>query len=150
MNYYYRTNRNWSPFWNLLDATQGFRDEARWTPSAEVDEEEGHYLLSMEIPGVAREKLKVEFHEDRLLISGERREEKFQRSFSLPQGIDADKVEAQYQDGVLQVYIPKVEAAKPREIKIGGVANPTTEGTRPGFFSRLIGSSNESKSDQVA
>ena len=86
--------------------------------------------------------------DQQLLIAGERKYEdrknqndvmyserhygRFQRVFSLPAGLDVEKVEANYQDGVLRVVVPKVESAKPRQIKIG-------TGNSTSFFGKLIG-----------
>ena len=142
MTYLTFNQPNWRPLtdlfddlWNSPAATQA------WNPPYEVEEAEGHYLVSMETPGVPREGLHIEFIEGRLVVSGERRTGKFQRSFALPTGINADKVEAQYLDGVLKIYIPKADSAKPRQIKIAD-----TE-TKSGFFAKLLGTpSTEEKS----
>lgn len=120
---------------------------SEWSPACEIEEEEGHYLVSLEVPGIPRDQIKLEVIDDRLIVSGERRQEsrknteftsyterkfgKFQRAFMLPKGIDGEKVEANYQDGILRIYLPKAEALKPRQIKIN-------QGAHLGFFEKLV------------
>ncbi|MBL7715693.1 MAG: Hsp20/alpha crystallin family protein [Bdellovibrionales bacterium] len=120
-------------FWNLPEAR-----------SWEMEESEDHYLLDLEIPGVPSDKIALEAAENRITVSGEHRKGKFHRTFSLPMDVDASKIEANHQDGVLRILLPKVEAAKPRQIKI-------SSGSGHGLFSKLIGqsASNPSK-DKVA
>jgi HSP20 family protein len=158
MNYLNKRNDNWIPladfrremdglFDDFFSTPRNQREVSRvWTPACDVAEEDGHYMLSIEMPGISKEDIKIEMANNTVTISGERRFEnkkkegsawygerrygKFHRSFTLPAGIDADKVEANYQDGVLQLIVPKAESAKPRQIKISG-------GT--GFFGKLLG-----------
>src|SRR5690606_33736926 len=109
--------------------------ESTWSPYCEVDDEDDHYLLTMEIPGVSRDDVKIEVADNQISISGERKMEekkkheggtyserhfgRFFRSFTLPAGVNADQAEAQYKDGILKVYLPKSEESRPRQIKIG-------------------------------
>lgn len=125
--------------------------EALWQPHAgvvagpagSVDEGEEHYLLSLEVPGVPKDQIQIEVAEDVLSVSGEGRRGKFSRSFTLPQGVDASKIEARTQDGVLEIYVPKAETTKPRQIKISDGGG--------GFFSKLLGKKEqESQPSQVA
>ena len=136
---------NWNPvsefrreFDRLFDdfapSTRGLKTEASFAPACDVREEDGHYLLSLEMPGVKKEDLKIEVWDSQLHVSGERRLEtqgdregsmyserrfgKFCRSFALPVGVDTGQVEASYQDGILQILVPKAESAKPRQIQI--------------------------------
>lgn len=147
-------NLFWSPFSELFNdwAWSPYKsiEESRLSPACEIEESEEHYLLSLEVPGIKKEDLKIEFVDNQLVISGERHSEekkrkdhfyyserrggKFSRSFKLPVGVDAEKVEAQYQDGVLKIYVPKAESAKPRQIKILGGSSSSK------FFGNLIGS----------
>lgn len=106
-------------------------------PAYEVEEGEAHYLLSMDMPGVPKDQIQIELLGDQLSISGSRvakrpgaesetrRHSQFQRAFTLPPGVDGAKIEADYQDGVLHVFIPKVESAKRRTIQIGQSAGPS-------------------------
>lgn len=103
-------------------------------PPVDVEETATHYLIQMDIPGVRKEDVKIEVMGDELIISGERkfeRDEKqpksnlrerqygsFRRHFRLGDGVNFDKVEARYQDGVVEISLAKAEAQKPKEIKL--------------------------------
>ncbi len=104
-----------------------------WTPAADIEEEETHYRVTLDAPGLKREEIQIEVADQQLWITGERKAldpgkstslysernfGKFQRSFKLPVHVDSGKIEAQYLDGVLSLKIPKAESAKPRQIKI--------------------------------
>ena len=103
-------------------------------PSANIKETEDNFGIELVAPGFKKEAFKVEVHDRNLTISAEEKtesEEKnetflrkeysfgsFTRSFRLPNTVDSDKIEATYEDGVLQVTIPKKEEAKPKEPKL--------------------------------
>lgn len=103
-------------------------------PRVNVTESEQELVLSLAIPGVSKEEVKVVVQDDVLTISGERKfnkEEKserfvrrefhegsFSRSFTLPNTVDASSVKADYKNGILEVRIPKREEAKPREVEV--------------------------------
>lgn len=120
-----------SPLWNWMRGdTEDFFDQV-WTakPFARQlpyhwQEMEGAYLLGMDLPGIAKENLKIELVEQNLTLSGERKRagdsggQKFSYEFTVPSSVDASKIEAKLQDGVLEVLLPKAEAAKPRLIEI--------------------------------
>jgi HSP20 family protein len=105
-----------------------------WVPALDVHEDKDSFVVRTELPGLKREDIEVSLHEDALLISGERKAEakqegvevhrqeryygKFQRVLTLPTPVAADKIKAQYKDGVLTVTLPKVEEAKPKPIDI--------------------------------
>ena len=105
-----------------------------WTPSVDIREEEDHYLLMADLPGVDRENIEVKVEDDTLLLSGnrealgeesgegyaysERRFGSFARRFNLGKGVYAAGIEASYKDGVLTVTIPKKEEVKPRQIPV--------------------------------
>lgn len=105
------------------------------TVPAEVVETEDELRIFMEIPGVSPEDVDVTVENRVLTVSGETRDEpmeagyrrwlgerrfgSFQRSFRLPEYVDADEVDAHFEDGVLAMTLPKVEEAKPRRIQIG-------------------------------
>jgi HSP20 family protein len=100
----------------------------------DVLESKDAYLIHAELPGMKREDIKVEVKDGTLVLSGERKTEKladgveyrhaervsakFWRSFSLPETVKQDGIEAAYKDGVLEIRVPKVEKAKPRQIEI--------------------------------
>jgi HSP20 family protein len=118
----------------LTPSMHGLRTESHFVPACEVEEQDDHYLIAIEMPGVKKDDIKMEAVERQLVISGERRDEnrrkeegltyserrygKFQRTFSLPTGVDVSRIEANYQDGILHVAVPKAETSKPRQIKI--------------------------------
>ena len=105
-----------------------------WTPSVDIHETEESFVLSVDLPGVKKEDVTLEVKDSILSIGGERRQEKevteksahrierrygkFSRVFNIPSNVDASRVKAAYKDGVLQVTLPKVEDAKPRQIEI--------------------------------
>ena len=105
-----------------------------WNPAVDLYEDKDNVVLKAELPGMKREDIQVSFHDGTLSISGERkggekiegtdthRTERFvgrfQRTLTLPTQVDATKVSALYQDGVLTVTLPKVEEAKPKHIEV--------------------------------
>lgn len=109
---------------------------AEWSPTVDISETDGEYLLKAQLPAVKKEDVCVTFDDGMLTISGERKQEKedkgekfhrieslhgvFARSFSLPDAIDAAAIRAESKDGVITVHVPKtkVAARKPTEIKI--------------------------------
>jgi HSP20 family protein len=121
-------NRLFGDFWAL--PSQQKQQQAAWAPHADIDEEEAHYTLSLDLPGLAKEDLAIEVSEDQVVVSGERkapekrglyserRYGKFQRTFTLPTHVDTAKIEAKFEQGVLRVKVPKAESAKPRQVKI--------------------------------
>lgn len=107
---------------------------ADWTPSVDISETEQEYQLRAEIPDVKKEDVKVTVEDGVLTIQGERKHEKeekgkkyhriersygsFVRTFSLPDVIEEAKVKAEFKDGVLDLYLPKSEKAKPKTIEV--------------------------------
>ena len=108
----------------------------RETPLApiHVSEEEDAYDLRIEVPGVNPKDLEVNVEGRFLRVKGEKKDEKeekeakrrhterrfgrFERSFLLPEDAQGDKIQAEYRHGLLEVRIPKIEKAKPRQIKV--------------------------------
>lgn len=105
-----------------------------WLPVVDIAEDPETITLHVELPGVPKEGVEVAVENSVLTISGERKFEhtaegknyhrieraygNFQRSFTLPQNVQTDKVAASFADGVLTVTVPKVEEAKARKIDI--------------------------------
>jgi len=105
-----------------------------WHPPVDIEEQPDRYTLQLELPGMRLEDIKITLEDGRLVIRGEktRTEEQknatyhrvervygsFERSFKLNHAVKAEKVEATYRDGVLEVSVPKAEEAKAREIPI--------------------------------
>ena len=116
----------------------------RWMPAMDLLETGDHFVLRADLPGMGEEDVSIELEDSTLTISGERRTEhedtqegyyrverasgSFQRSLTLPKGVDPEAVTAGFDRGVLEVRIPKPEARKPRKIAIGGASDRTIEG----------------------
>jgi HSP20 family protein len=141
----------WTPMGNL----QSFQDEMNcmfhqffpggngeeanwgrytWTPPVDLYETDEALVLTADLPGVSKDEVCIEIHQNTLMLRGERthaagvKEDRyhrtecaygpFQRSFVLPTLVDQEKVQATYHDGILELRLPKSEAAKPRRIAI--------------------------------
>ena len=107
----------------------------RWMPAMDLVETEDHFVLRADLPGLAEEDVSIEVEDRVLTVSGERKSEhsenkdgyhrverafgSFSRSLTLPEGVDAEAVTANFANGVLEVSIPKPEVRKPRRIEIG-------------------------------
>jgi HSP20 family protein len=109
-------------------------------PAVNIKEDNDKFQVEVAAPGLKKEDFKIEVNHNMLSISSEKREEKtegqeggtytrrefsyqsFVRSFSLPESVDADKIEASYNDGVLVLNIPKKEEAKPKPARVIQIA----------------------------
>jgi HSP20 family protein len=105
-----------------------------WAPPVDIYETEDAIVLKAELPGIDPEDVEVRVEDNTLYLKGERKYEKevneqnyhriersygsFARSFTLPNSINAEKVKAEYKDGLLTLTMPKREEAKPKTIKI--------------------------------
>ena len=105
-----------------------------WAPAVDIFENENDIVLKAELAGVDPKDVEVRVEDSTLYLKGERKFEKqvkdenyhrversygsFARSFSLPNSINAEKVKAEYKDGLLMLTLPKREEAKPKTIKI--------------------------------
>lgn len=117
------------------------------TPPCDIQETESHFLVSADMPGVAKEDINVEVRGNQLFISGERKKEHkeeskeryfeekqygcYERMFTLPSHVDAAKLEANYKDGVLRIALPKGEGAKSQKVQIGEA--------KTGWWEKLLG-----------
>jgi HSP20 family protein len=106
----------------------------RWLPAMDVVETDDHFVLTADLPGLSEEDVNIEIEENVLTVSGERKaqhEEKregfvrversygsFRRSLTLPEGVDAEAVSANFDKGVLEIRIPKPEQRMPRKVEI--------------------------------
>ena len=105
-----------------------------WLPPVDIEEDNREYIVKAELPGMKKEEVKLKVEGGTLTISGERKAEKeekekkyhrlersygtFQRSFTLPEGTQPEKISAEFKDGVLLVHLPKDEKAKPKAIEV--------------------------------
>jgi HSP20 family protein len=135
----------WDPFRDLSvlqdrinrifsEANRPAEESARtWAPVVDILETEGDLVVRAELPGMKREDIDIEITSESLTIRGERtfdeaakdsylRVERpygpFQRSFSIGVPVDAGKIKAKYQDGILEITIPKAETVKPKKIPV--------------------------------
>ena len=109
-------------------------EERGWAPAIEVFEKEDKFVVKAELPGMKEEDIDVSVVGDTLTIKGERKAEtevkeedyyccersygSFSRSIALPSTVDASKIEASYEDGVLEVSLPKATEAKPKKVTV--------------------------------
>lgn len=112
-----------------------------WTPPVDIYEDENAIHVKADLPGIDPNTLDVRVEGNRLLLRGERNFEKetkkenfyriersygsFVRAFTLPANIQADRIDAQYRNGELNIALPKREDAKPKQIKVN------VQGTQP-------------------
>ncbi len=108
--------------------------EVCYAPTLDVIEDDAGYSLYLDLPGVGMESLKLELLENKLSVSGsrdgyslgegavlhrgERAQGKFARAIRLPKQVDADRIEADFKNGVLQIRVPKTPKASSRQIEI--------------------------------
>jgi HSP20 family protein len=139
----YRSNLS-SPFGlrreidRLFEDTFGRgNDTAAWSPAVDIREGEKELALEVELPGIKPEDVEITAENGILTVRGEKHSERkegdessryhmversygsFMRSFQLPPGLDESKIEADYNDGILSVHIPKTALPQPRKIQIG-------------------------------
>ena len=127
--------------WGMPLARTGFPFEMSWlrrmgsvNPAVDVSEKDKEFEITAELPGMSEKDIEVKLSNGNLMIKGEKREEteehekdyhlserrygSFVRSFAVPDGVDAEKIEAAFENGVLKVRLPKSPQAKASEKKI--------------------------------
>jgi HSP20 family protein len=115
-----------------LDAPSG----RTWYPVVDLEEKDNEVVLNVELPGMTKEDIDLSVENNVLTLKGEKKVDRkegekesgfyrseryfgsFERSFTLPAGVQADKAKATFQDGVLRLALPKKEEAKSRKISI--------------------------------
>ncbi len=140
-------NRLFDRFFSTGSDGNGNGSVRRWIPPMDLVEGEDHLVLRADLPGMTEEDVAIEVKDRVLTVSGERKSEseekgegfhrverafgRFSRSLSLPHGIDADAIAARFDNGVLEVTIPKPEETKPTRVAIGSGngARASLEGT---------------------
>src|SRR5689334_6102039 len=105
-------------------------ERADWTPAADIYETETGFSIALDLPGIKRDALEIDIHDNRLLIKGtrviddsrsrrnERPRGKFLRSFTVPASVDQGQIAAEYKDGVLQIRLPKRAEQKVQKIEV--------------------------------
>ncbi len=125
----------WDPFFQTDWPTRALSQPSAFAPHFNVVERNDGYFITADVPGVREEDIDVTVQDNYLVISGsrnaeerkegdnfyvyERRYGNFSRAFALPETADAESVEAQMKDGVLEVKVGKRESARPRKIPLG-------------------------------
>ena len=105
-----------------------------WRPVVDAYEKDDAIVIKAELPGVKKENITIDVRDNVLTLKGERQHDKrleeksylrrerfhgrFQRSFTLPEAVDPEKIAATYKDGVLEVKLPKLETCKAKKIDI--------------------------------
>jgi HSP20 family protein len=139
-------------------ASSGFEEQGNVITSTlfaptDVSEDSGALQISMELPGVQPEDVRLSLENNILTIRGEKRQDVdennervhrfervygvFERTFALPNTVDPDKIEARFENGVLLVRIPKAERARPREIRVNTSASGNSQ-VRSGAQSQRV------------
>jgi len=139
-------NRLFSTFFDSPTPGNGRRTSVRsWIPAMDVVENDNEYVLRADLPGLSEGDVNVELDDKVLRISGERKSEheqrtegyyrverafgRFSRSLTLPEGVTADGIQANFDNGVLEVHIEKPEQRKPQKVAISvGREAKTIEG----------------------
>lgn len=128
--------RLWPSIWRRFPA-----EEIGWTPAIDVYEKEDKFVIKAELPGMKQEDIDVSIVGDTLTIRGEKKTESevkeedyyrserhygsFFRSIPLPSSVDAKKIEATYEDGVLEVVLPKAPEVKAKKLAITAKREPS-------------------------
>jgi HSP20 family protein len=135
----------------LFRETQGTEESlptSHFAPPVDVYEDEHNVTLKIEVPGVDEKDIDVRIENNVLTVHGERKFEKeekeenfrrverqygsFTRTFTLPTTVDAEKVSANYDKGILKIALPKKAEAKPKQITVNVGSEKTLEGKGPG------------------
>ena len=130
----------------LDQAFNGMGSARVWVPALDVAERGDAYLVHAELPGVNPDQVEVRFEQNVLTIRGskpasfdvsndgevrvfaaERVHGSFERSLRLPEFVDADRIDANFENGLLTITIPKAQTAQPRKIQIRGQQGPGTQ-----------------------
>jgi HSP20 family protein len=149
------TLTRWDPFQQIAqlqrELDRAFRREtpdgdgrqAGWMPAVDVEQTDDSIVLKMDLPGMRREDVSIEVKNQTLTVSGERQQEReqkhegyynrervfgrFSRTFMLPEGVDADDIEATFSDGVLTVSLPRPREDQPKSIEIKSESPQTSQ-----------------------
>jgi HSP20 family protein len=135
---------------------QGNVITSTWFAPTDVSEDQNTLRITMELPGVDPNDVRLSLENNILTIGGEKKQQSedsnervhrfertygmFERTFALPNTVDPEKIEARYENGVLLVTIPKAERAKPREIRVNTSASSGSAQVRTGAQSQRVGS----------
>ncbi len=140
-------NRLFNTYFDAPPGNGGTSGQRRWLPPMDLVETEDSFVLRADLPGLSEEDVNIELEDNVLTISGQRKSEheerkegfhrveraygSFSRSLTLPEGVNAEAIKANFDRGVLEVQIPKPEERKPRKvaISVGSDDQKTIEGS---------------------
>jgi HSP20 family protein len=121
------------------------RETRSWVPALDVWETDNDIVYAFDLPGIPEDKISIEVKDDTLTVSAERdkteetsedryyrferRYGSFTRAVGLPQGVDEDRIDASYRDGVLEVRVPKPAEQKPHRIELKKTVEAHTNGS---------------------
>ena len=124
----------WNRFFGELPSAEG---SWAWSPSDDISETDGSVMVKVDLPGLDPKDIDIDITGDTLTLRGEKKTEEekkeeryycreryygsFQRSFRLSAGVQSDKVEAKFKNGILTIDIPKSEESKQKKIEIKSV-----------------------------
>ena len=119
---------------SMTRSPSGEEADGRWLPAVDIYETADRVVLLADLPGVDQDDIELRVENDALILQGERRALKgvnpeslhraergtgrFQRTFTLPGGIDQDRFRAEHRNGVLEIYLPKSEGVRPKRIHV--------------------------------
>lgn len=139
--------RKWDPLQDLIMLHQDLFGEASesgltepgitaWSPALDLYETVEAFTIKVEVPGIAPDSIRLEFRDNKVVISGERPSPRsgegvsyhhierfsgrFERIIALPPYVCCQDISAQYRDGVLEITIPKNSSPGPKTIKVAG------------------------------
>lgn len=151
-------------FAGMPNAEQGSVITSAWFAPTDVSEDANGIQISMELPGVDGDDVRLSLENNILTIRGEKRQQgdqknervhryertygTFERTFVLPSTVDPEKIEARYENGVLLITIPKAERAKPREIRVRSSASGASQVRAGGQSERPVDPSSSGKEDR--
>ncbi len=129
-----RMNRLFDDVFFRSDRREDAWADGVWVPAVDMFETDDNVVIKAELPGLEKKDISLDFQNGVLTLKGERKSEnevkeenyyrremsygKFVRSFNLPVNVDAEKIKAEFKNGVLTVEVPKPEGHKPKQIKV--------------------------------
>lgn len=137
----------------LFDDAFGGRGGPSWAPAVDVSENSNEITLDVELPGIDPEQVELSIDNGTLTVRGEKRENRkekndvgeggyyhviersygsFVRTFQLPQGIDENQVSAEFNNGVLEIRIPKAALPQPKRVEIRNASQQRVQGGQQG------------------
>lgn len=137
-------NRIFEQFDEELSGGSSELSGGSFAPAMDVREDDDAYIVHLEVPGISRDDIELTIHDNTLVIRGSREQKQdktggqfrrversygsFARALTLPRPVDVNRIEADLQDGVLEVRLPKSENARPRQISIGSSSGGSSSG----------------------